>query len=58
MGLFSKKEEQTITVSNDQVDQKQAQLEKQGYEVSGEKTVKGGKTEIFYRPDPDKQKSK
>ncbi len=53
MGWFSKKEEQTVTVTNDQLDQKQAQLEQAGFDVTGEKTLKGNKTEISYRQDPD-----
>ena len=57
MGWFSKKqEEQTVTVSNDDLDQTIAELEAYGYDVCGEATKKGGKTEISYRPDPDKKR--
>ncbi len=55
MGWFSKSktDEQIVTVTNDQLDKKQAQLETKGFDVTGEKTLKGNKTEISYRVDPD-----
>jgi hypothetical protein len=53
---MSNTNEKTLIVRDTHLDTTEAHLEAKGYDVCGEKTLPGQRTEIVYRPDPDKQK--